>query len=720
MASELELSGVIGFNGSVPNGFILHPADKHIIYPLGSTVVVKCLADNSQVFLSKNGHDDVITCLALSSTGKYLATGQRTIQGSPATIIIWDMETFSIHKKLALHKGAVQDLSFSRREQYLATLGGRDDNKIAVWDVASGEAVCGAPASLDTSNLVRWSNTRDDTFITAGNFALRHWSFDAAERRLKPTDVQVGQFKRVFSSISCDAADEFLYAGTKSGDIMKVGADFKLMKDMGPKKRPFSLGVTAVMTTAAGELVVGTGDGTVAVMRQSDLTVLRKTQVLGAVTSLALNAAGDHFFVGTDKSNVYLVSLKTLDFDLRTTCHSAPVTSIAFPRGSSELFATCSASDIRVWHAITRNELLRIQVPNVVCLSVIFSEDGKSILSGWSDGKIRAFKPQSGGLLFVINDAHRDGVSALVASRDCQTLLSGGHDGQVRIWNIGRNVQKLVATMKEHKGKVNSLVLNTENTEVASASDDGSTIVWNLSKYTRSTALAASTQFKAAAFHPDSSQILTGGSDRKLTYWDVADGAALRVVEDSGIHCIAVSPDGDSIVTGGDNKQVKFWNYDRGEVIAVGSGHSGAVLACSFSPDQRMVVTAGAEGGIFIWNTPVNVFGASASQFDNVPLPATLSIRAPSAGKAGPASASPPAASAGTGTRFPAIKNGSASATSKRVGGTLAGSRHPLAAATGQRVSPTSANSASSRASPSASGNIRVSPSASASAFRRS
>ncbi len=40
------------------------------------------------------------------------------------------------------------------------------------------------------------------------------------------------------------------------------------------------------------------------------------------------------------------------------------------------------------------------------------SQDGKSILSGWSDGKIRAFGPQSGKLLYCIQSAHPMGVTA--------------------------------------------------------------------------------------------------------------------------------------------------------------------------------------------------------------------------------------------------------------------------------------------------------------------
>ena len=59
----------------------------------------------------------------------------------------------------------------------------------------------------------------------------------------------------------------------------------------------------------------------------------------------------------------------------------------------SDVFATCSMNDIRIWNAKNRQELLRIQVPNLECNCVGFMNDGKSILSGWNDGKIRVFYP---------------------------------------------------------------------------------------------------------------------------------------------------------------------------------------------------------------------------------------------------------------------------------------------------------------------------------------
>ncbi|CAK56892.1 unnamed protein product (macronuclear) [Paramecium tetraurelia] len=57
----------------------------------------------------------------------------------------------------------------------------------------------------------------------------------------------------------------------------------------------------------------------------------------------------------------------------------------------SEVFATSSFNNIRIWNAKNRQELLKIQVPNLECRTVSFTNDGKSIVSGWSDAKIKAF-----------------------------------------------------------------------------------------------------------------------------------------------------------------------------------------------------------------------------------------------------------------------------------------------------------------------------------------
>jgi len=75
-------------------------------------------------------------------------------------------------------------------------------------------------------------------------------------------------------------------------------------------------------------------------------------------------------------------------------------------------------------------------------------QDGQSIISGWSDGKIRAFGPQSGKLLYTIHDAHQGAVTAISGTPDSTRIISGGEEGMVRMWAIHHNSQVMEASMK--------------------------------------------------------------------------------------------------------------------------------------------------------------------------------------------------------------------------------------------------------------------------------
>ena len=72
----------------------------------------------------------------------------------------------------------------------------------------------------------------------------------------------------------------------------------------------------------------------------------------------------------------------------------------------------------------------------------------------WNDGKIRAYTPESGKLKYTIHDAHNKGVTAVATTSDCTRIISGGGEGQVRVWNVGLHGSsyKMAGAMKEHKG----------------------------------------------------------------------------------------------------------------------------------------------------------------------------------------------------------------------------------------------------------------------------
>ena len=334
-----------------------------------------------------------------------------------------------------------------------------------------------------------------------------------------------------------------------------------------------------------------------------------KAELNGGVTSISLDSRSQNILVGTEFSQRYSIDIATFTSELRGTCHSAGIFDVKFPLNSADVFVTASVQDIRIWNAHKKEELLRIIVPSLVCHGIAISASGSSIISAWSDGQIRAFSPQSGKVKFVIPNAHPDSVTSLTTCNDVDVgsnwrLVSGGKDGGIRIWIITETHQRMLHSMKEHRGSVNSLVCNNNGTKVVSASSDGSCIVWDLHKGVRIHALFESTVFKDVLFHPDESQYLTCGTNSKISYWDAYDGTAIRIIDGgySEITCMDIPSSGTIFVSGSADKTVRVWSYDDGIPISTGNAHSGRVNAVAISPNQKKLVSVGDEGGIFIWD----------------------------------------------------------------------------------------------------------------------
>jgi len=610
---QLELMSTIGFNGNVNSGLIIHPDREHMIYPLGCNIIIRNLNTNTQEFLT--GHKNNISCIAVSKSGKYIASGQVTHMGFKADIIVWDYEKRSLLYRLTLHKVKVEALAFSPNELYLVSLGGQDDGSVVVWNLKTADSICGSPAAVQsagTTFTVKCASNSDNIFVTAGDGTLRVWELDLANRKIRPTECNMGQLKRIVKCVEVDEQDNFFYCGTTSGDILKINMRTKLVANYGPAKGKFSQGISDIKILKTGDLLVGSGGGAVALVKGNGEKyglVKPAKKVQGAVTSIALRGEGHQFFVGTDKSEILRFNFVEFDSTTIVSAHYQPVLDVAFPSATSQLFATCSGNDIRVWHTSTSRELLRITIPNMVCNAIEFMEDGGSLISAWNDGKIRAFLPESGKLFYVINNAHNSGVTAIATTSDSKRIISGGGEGQVRVWDITSHplTQKLREAMKEHKSKVTCIKVTSDNLECVTASSDGTCIIWDLTRFVRNQMVLSSTLFQCVCYHPDGTQIITSGTDRKVAYWETYDGSQIRELEASksgSINGVDISPGGKRLVTGGDDRLIKLWDYNDGVVSHVGIGHSGNVSRVKMCPHLQYIVSVSQDGAIMTWSFP--------------------------------------------------------------------------------------------------------------------
>ncbi|KAA6355880.1 MAG: hypothetical protein EZS28_048593, partial [Streblomastix strix] len=81
----------------------------------------------------------------------------------------------------------------------------------------------------------------------------------------------------------------------------------------------------------------------------------------------------------------------------------------------------------------------------------------------------------------VIGDVHKK-VSSVSTFLKSSAIVSGGSEGQVRLWKLGCDNQQLVATMKEHNMPVTALRMTHDDLECVSSRSDDQILTWSLTQ----------------------------------------------------------------------------------------------------------------------------------------------------------------------------------------------------------------------------------------------
>lgn len=153
--------------------------------------------------------------------------------------------------------------------------------------------------------------------------------------------------------------------------------------------------------------------------------------------------------------------MRVSDFSKMLLCenHTAPALDVHYMDGVSDKFSTCSEDGtIRLWDANDYSVIARCTAgitsatahAGLHPLCSIFTDE--VIISGWSDGKIRAYKVEDSNILWQIDNAHKNGVTAICLAYNRKFVCSGGDDGECRVWEI--RSRELVSHLKEHTSKV--------------------------------------------------------------------------------------------------------------------------------------------------------------------------------------------------------------------------------------------------------------------------
>jgi WD40 repeat protein/serine/threonine protein kinase len=505
------------------------------------------------------------------------------------------------HLTLRGHTQAVNCVAVSPDGKVLAT--GSAGDEVRIWDNATGNLI----RTLPELNVVSLAYTPDGKMLgVGGRDQVAVWNLETWRIIFKQTN-NFARFRIAFLSDGTRAV-----IGKRGGPFGKDGGSSELWDySTGELKHAFPESGGHVAVSQRGEyLATGYTDKSVKIWDPATGRLVRSIKT-GEAEAMALSPDGR----------------------ILVTSHWGP--------------------EVELWNASTGRRIGSLTNNPCRVWSLAFSLDGKFLVTGGADQLIRIWDVAS---LHQVDHlkGHGNEVTSVALSTDGQTLVSGSKDRSAMLWRIPsdlhpRRPMTVISNVGPHP------VFSPDGCWVAAGDRQGNVAAWDVASLKSKVSLVDASD--AVAFSPDSSVLLTRGSNYFLKKFEVATGsvretipgrpageaafhtvlspdgrilafglpdgtlafsdARTGVVKGTTAHAfsdqlfqLAFSPNGKLLaVASGESEAeltasiVKIWDTESYKIVTNLVGHTEIILSVAFSPNGKILATSSADNTIKFWDT---------------------------------------------------------------------------------------------------------------------
>jgi len=262
--------------------------------------------------------------------------------------------------------------------------------------------------------------------------------------------------------------------------------------------------------------------------------------------------------------------------------HEGQVLTAVFSRDGEFVLTASTDKTARIWKVEDGSCLLQLQGHRGAVNMARFSPNDAQVVTASADETLRLWRSDTGECIRTYT-GHQSGVFKVLFSPNGAWLLSTCIDGPPRVLS---NFNADATPLEGHFGGALHGNFSPDSAQVVTGGHDGHVRLWSTHTGKPLQTLKGHTsQITCVVFSPNGASVVSSAADSTARIWEAASGRCIRILRGhaDAVSQVTLSHDGWMLVTGSVDGTARVWSTESGRCSQVLKGHRSAVISVEFS-----------------------------------------------------------------------------------------------------------------------------------------